>query len=153
MKTLVLYDSMFGNTEKVAKTIAQELSGFKVVSVSNSRVEDLDVDLIIVGSPTLGGRPKIELKNFLDQIPNASLRNKKVAVFDTRFQESAQNFALRLLMKTIGYAAPKIAETLVSKGAILIAPPQGFIVTAKKGPLADGELTRATNWAKSIQNL
>jgi len=35
-------------------------------------------------------------------------------------------------------------------GATIIAPPEGFIVTGTEGPLRDGELPRAVEWAKGI---
>ena len=150
MKTLILYDSMFGNTEKIAQAMAKEIPNTKVLPVNITELKDLKVDLLLVGSPTHGGRAKPEMNTFLEEIPSGALQNIKVAVFDTRLLESAQNFALKLLLKTIGYAAPKMAEMLTSKGCTLIAPPEGFIVTAKKGPLAEGELNRATKWAKSL---
>ena len=53
-------------------------------------------------------------------------------------------------MRVIGYAAPRIAAALVSKGASLAAPPEGFIVEDKDGPLKAGELERAARWASEI---
>lgn len=90
------------------------------------------------------------MQKFLDQIPSHALQNVSVVCFDTRFLEKDLNFALRLLVKTIGYAAPKIANILKNKGGKLLIPPESFIVKGKKGPLAEGELERAKEWAKRI---
>jgi flavodoxin I len=53
-------------------------------------------------------------------------------------------------MKVIGYAAPKIAKSLIAKGGRQVAPPEGFIVLDKEGPLRDGELERAAAWARDV---
>src|SRR3954465_4077978 len=56
MKALIVYESMFGNTEKVARAVAAGLAdGMEVevdeVSAAPAQVTDL-VDLIVVGGPT-----------------------------------------------------------------------------------------------------
>jgi hypothetical protein len=53
-------------------------------------------------------------------------------------------------MGIINYAAPRIADALRLKGATLVVMPEGFIVDQKEGPLKEGELKRAQNWAKEI---
>jgi hypothetical protein len=83
-------------------------------------------------------------------IPAAALSGKKVAAFDTRFLAKEQNFGLRILMKTIGYAAPRILKILVAKGGEVASSPEGFIVQGKKGALKDGERERATLWGKNL---
>ena len=148
MSTLTIYDSQFGNTGKVAEAIAAAIPKSKLARVGDTIITLSSYDLLIIGSPVQGGRSTATLQNWITSLPN--LKGSRAAVFDTRFQEDKQNIALKLLMKTIGYAAPKIAKSLESKGATLIAPPEGFIVTSKEGPLKTGELERATSWAKSL---
>jgi flavodoxin len=149
MNAIVLYDSQFGNTEKLAQVIAKSISSGKLLKASEVCLEDLkDINLLVIGSPTQGGRATVLLQQFLDKIPSGKLTNVKVAVFDTRFSEKDVNFALRMLMKIIDYAAPKMAKLLTDKGGKLIVPPEGFIVKGKKGPLVDGELDRARTWIK-----
>lgn len=152
MKSLIIFDSKFGNTEKIARAIGDAMAGIIEVShVNQTNLAKLSsYDMIIVGSPTQGGKPTLAIQNFLNNIIPESLRNTKVAAFDTRFSEKDSNFALKLLMKTIGYAAEKIAKALESKGGQLVLPAEGFIVTGQKGPLKDGELERAAAWAKQI---
>ena len=153
MNSLIIYDSLYGNTEKVAKAVGEAVKA-KIKSVNEASNEDFKgIDLLIVGSPTHGGRAKPSLQLFLDQIPAGALKNIKVATFDTRFLEKDVNFVLRLLIKTIGYAGPKIADLLESKGGELFAPTEGFIVVKKEGPLKEGELERARIWGKQIFDL
>jgi len=49
-----------------------------------------------------------------------------------------------------GNAAGRIARNLEKKGGTLISSPEGFFVTATKGPLKEGELERAAGWAKGM---
>lgn len=115
--------------------------------VSLSDLESLD--LLIVGSPTQGGRPTISLQEFIKKIPESALKGVKVATFDTRIE--AKGAGLRFLTKVLGYAAPRIADSLKSKGGNLVVPPEGFIVEQKEGPLKKGELERATQWSDGIK--
>lgn len=152
MKTLVVYDSLYGNTEKVARAIAQAIGAeAKLKLVGNIHRSDLrDTRCLIIGSPTQGGKPKPETRAFLNNIPPNGLSGMSAATFDTRLLASKNNPFMSLLLKTAGYAAPKIAKQLQAKGANLVASPHGFIVNGKEGPLRKGELERAAVWAKGI---
>lgn len=149
MNTLIIFDSQFGNTEKVAQTIAASLSA-KAIKLSETASFDIaGIGALIIGSPTQGGRATVAVNKFLDSLTPGSLKNIKVAAFDTRLLEKNLNFALKLLVKTIGYAAPKIAKILESKGGQLFVPPKGFFVEGTKGPLIPGELEKAKAWLKT----
>ena len=57
MKTLVVYDSVFGNTEKIAKAMAEAIGG-EAKQVASVQASDLDgVDVLLAGSPTRGFPP------------------------------------------------------------------------------------------------
>jgi len=152
MKSLIIFDSAYGNTEKIARAIGDGLSGeIEVCHIDQANISKLSgYDMIIIGSPTQGGKPTVAVQRFLNNILPDGLKNIKVAAFDTRFSEKEVNLALKLLIKTIGYAALKIAKTLESKGGGLAAAPEGFIVTGKDGPLKEGELERAVGWGKKL---
>ena len=108
------------------------------------------VDLLIAGSPTRGFRASEAIQAFIQAIPENTLKGMKVAVFDTRIPADEVGRGLRLLMKVGGYAAPRIASALKKKGGTLAVPPEGFFVKDREGPLKEGELERAANWAKGI---
>ena len=74
----------------------------------------------------------------------------QTAAFDTRVDTASSGLPLRLLMSVIGYAAPKIAKELSAHGGLQARPPEGFIVEGREGPLRDGELERAIEWARSV---
>lgn len=152
MKNLILYDSQFGNTEKIAQAVGKGVGGDAQVRAvkDTGNIAWSELKLLVVGSPTQGGRPTPTLQKVFDTIPQNGLQHTKVAAFDTRFVLEKQNFALKLLMKTIAYAAEKIAKILQNKGGELVCPPEAFFVVGKEGPLQDGELERAEKWGQKL---
>jgi flavodoxin len=154
MKTVIVYDSVYGNTEQIAKTIAQAIGTTDEVELRRAgdvpSMNMRSIDLLIVGSPTQGGRPTPAVQAFLKQIPASVLGNVGVAAFDTRLLASEKGFGLRLVMRIVGYAAPRIARALQGKGGQLVARPEGFIVEDTKGLLKEGELDRAAIWAAGV---
>jgi flavodoxin I len=144
MKTLIISDTVYGNTMQIARAISMGVGGdVKTVSAAEADVAELaSYDLIIVGSPTQGGRYTVPVKDFLDKVPADILQNKNVAAFDTRLKSA--------WVKIFGYAAPRIADILKEKGGNLVKPAEGFFVKGRRGPLLEGELERATAWAKTI---
>ncbi len=152
MKALIIYDSVYGNTENIARAIGDGLTGeVKVVHVGDANPSELKMfDLLILGSPVHGGRPTPALEAFVKQLPANSLKGMSVAAFDTRFEAEEQGVGLRLVMSVIRYAAERIAKDLAKKGGRLVAEPEGFIVENKEGPLKQGELERASKWAKGM---
>jgi flavodoxin len=155
MKTLVIYDSVFGNTEKVARAIAESLGLRAPVEVLRPDLvvpEHLaGVDLLVVGSPTRGFRPTEAMAGLLNRLRSKALQGVKVAAFDTRLKaDELKSTGLRFLVKTGGYAARRIANKLTKAGGSLIAPPEGFYVEDTEGPLKAGELERASAWGASL---
>ena len=147
----VIYDSLFGNTRKIAQSIAESF-GDEAVAVhsSNVKISDLSASkLLVFGTPTHGGRPSQEMQKFLASLPENSLKGVKAAVFDTSIPVQGQNFFLRLIIKFFGYAAKRLAAALKSKGAKVLAA-ETFFVLGKEGPLKAGETERAKEWAKTL---
>ena len=146
MKIVIVYDSVYANTEKIARAIAEAISPaneVKVLRAGEANPPELaSTDLLIVGSPTHAGRPTTAIQDFLNRAPELSLKGVKVAAFDTR--------ATSKFTKIFGNAAGRIAGHLTKKGAVLITSPEGFFVTGTKGPLKQGELERAAAWAKGM---
>jgi len=145
MKALIVYDSVYGNTEKIARAVAEAITPsaeVKVLQAGEANPSELEsTDLLIVGSPTHAGRPTPPIQEFLNKVPKLS-QGINVAAFDTRSQTK--------LVRVFGYAAGRIANNLKKKGGNLIASPEGFFVTSTKGPLKEGELERAAGWAKGM---
>ncbi len=145
MKILIIYDSHFGNTQHIAATIAaiMDLRGVvqlvPIVETDPSRLAD--ADLLIVGSPTQLHHFTPAVRDFLKRIPRRSLRGRRAAAFDTRYHRSSL---------ITGSAAQEIARKLQKAGATLIVPAESFFVTAKEGPLEEGEIERARQWTRTL---
>lgn len=152
LKGLVIYDSMYGNTEKIAKSIGGATTAdIKVLRASEANLSDLkSINFLIIGSPTQAFRATKSIQTFIKSIPGDALKGIDVVAFDTRMSASDVGTGLGFLMKIGGYAAPRIANALKKKGGNLAVPPEGFFVTGKEGPLKEGELDRAASWAKAI---
>ena len=168
MKTLVVYDSLFGNTERVAQAIADALRAFgqvQAVRVEPAQPDELKrqellrqnhatdvrlepahqvslegVDLLIVGCPTQAFRATPTMQSFLENVSRASLSGMAVACFDTRVRGP------------FGSAAKTMAKKLQKMGVSLLLPPESFFVEGTKGPMRSGEVERAASWAKMLFN-
>jgi flavodoxin len=155
MKILVLYDSFFGNTQKIAEAISSALSPDHETTTVRVEAANLNLlsqaDLIFIGSPTRAFSPSPNMRNFLKTIPRKSLKNVKVAVFDTRIApDDIKPKLVGLAIKLAGYADKKMIGLLKVSGATVILPGEGFLVAESEGPLKERESERAADWAKTI---
>ena len=153
MNVLVAYDSYFGNTEKIAKKVAEtigpEVTVKRVGDVSPEMLKELD--LFILGSPTRAFKPSDATNAFLKKLSKGSLDGVKVAAFDTRINpEEVGNPILKFMVGIFGYAVKPMAEKLVKNGGMLVGEMAWFFVVESEGPLKEGELERAAEWAKSL---
>src|SRR5829696_5310996 len=145
MIALVLYDSQYGDTERIAQAIADTLGEFgevRAVRLDPAQPVELQgLELFIVGSPTQGWRPTPAIQSFLEGTSSEELGGLGSACFDTRF---------RLPRFMSGSAANVMAAKLREKGVSLLVPPESFFVKGTEGPLRDGELDPAAPWARML---
>jgi len=146
VNALVVYDSQFGNTERIAQAIAGALSAggeARAVRVNPAQLVELQgVDLLIVGSPTQGWKATPAMQSLLAALGSERLRGLTVACFDTRFRGPS------LLT---GSAAGALAGVLQGMGGSLLLPPESFTVKGWQAPvLHEGEMDRAAAWARTI---
>ncbi len=161
MKSLVAYESWFGNTRRVAETVAAALAAegeVEIVSVDDPLPSLLHVNLVVLGAPThvhglssgrsreaaldqrhRGGEPGIGARGWIERLPLCGGPN--FAVFDTRAHKP------ELL---VGSAAHGMARRVRRRGYALAAEPESFFVDGTPGPLEDGELERAAEWGKAL---
>ncbi len=150
MKALVVYDSGYGNTEKVAKVVAEAL-GCEAKRVSDVKSGDLTgLTLLAVGSPTRAFRPMPTVSAFVRKLPGGVLKGVRVAGFDTRIRENEMPRFLKFIAGTLGYAARPILNGLMKKGGAQAALAEGFFVSGTEGPLKECELERAKAWAAHL---
>jgi hypothetical protein len=163
MRSLVVFESMFGNTESLARVIGEELGTLGPVTLAN--VDDAplivdDFDLLVVGGPThvYGlSRPqsrkdaasriesgtvsnRVGLREWLDYVSSAD-PNCPAATFCTRAAKP------RWLTGSAGRAAWR---RLRRHGFRMVGKPGDFKVTGMLGPLVAGEQDRARAWARGL---
>ena len=127
-KAIVIYDTKYGNTKKVAEAIALGIEGEGIeVDLKNvsetSPAEIAKYELIVLGSPTHIGSVKKDTKKLLKGLKDLDLSHAKFAAFDTRFKKASKG-------------ATKKIETIMEKyGASKVVDGLGVEVTGMKGPL------------------
>ena len=155
MLTVVIYDSSFGNTARVAQAIgrgAATLGDVTVLSAAEAGGRAEQADLLLVGGPTQRHRMSPGLGTFIEALPRRSLQRVPAATFDTRY---------RMAAFLAGTAAREAAGRLRRAGCQLVAPPESFFIEKDVPPrgerrrhalegLEAGELERAEEWGRSV---
>ncbi len=168
MQAFVVYESMYGNTAKIAEAIGRGLTEadmtVRVVPFQQLAVEQVvDADLLIVGGPTHAHgmsheatrdtarsdeentfdqpAPEPGLRQWLHDIPEGAAR--PAAAFDTRLHGPAL---------FTGSAAKHITSWLEDRGFQIASEPESFFVT-KDNELVAGEEARAQTWAADTARL
>lgn len=147
MKGIVVYDTSYGNTKKIAETIAETLkeSGIEVdlFDVKNvKKVNGKDYDFLVLGSPTRFGTMSFAIRGFLGKVKTEEWMNKPFAAFDTENPENME--------KKEYSAGEKIAAKLSDKKMNQLLPVLKALVFEMKGPLKEGEIERTKEHARTI---
>ena len=147
MNALVLYDSRYGNTERIAETVALvvQLAMPTRLATVEEAAEDgellRDLDLLLVGGPTHRHGISDPLEAVLTALDPRALDDVRAATFDTRLH------GMRLVT---GSAAVRLGRLLRRRGAWLVPPPASFVVDGTVGPLRDGEIEHARAWTEDV---
>lgn len=152
MKSIVIYDSSYGNTKSVAEAIAEALkeSGIGVDTFYVKDVKNLSAggyDLLVLGSPTKCGTMSFAVKGFLGKVKEKEWVNKYFAAFDT---ENPENIEGAQRENKEWSAAEKIAARLRDKKMVQLLPVLKSVVLGWKGPLQEGEIERAKGYAREL---
>lgn len=156
MKMLVIFDSMFGNTGKIAEAIGEGLrrcGDVQVLNVCEVTSELINAaDLLVIGSPTQRFRPLPSITAWLKAVPHGSWTGKRIAIFDTRMtEENVKKVGiLAFFVSIFGYAAGAMMKQVKPTGGKLISPSAGFYIQDTEGPLVADELERAAVWGQKL---
>jgi len=152
MKGILVYDTSYGNTKKIAETIAETLkeSGIEVDLFDVKDVKKLsskDYSFLVLGSPTKFGTMSFAIRFFLGKVKSEEWVNKPFAAFDT---ENPENIEKARVEKKEWSAAEKIAEKLREKKMNQLLPVLKAAVLGQKGPLVEGEIERTKEYANRL---
>jgi hypothetical protein len=166
MHTVVVYESMFGNTRAIAEAIVQGIGQGDLLRVADAGAAPLDgADLVVVGGPThvrgmsrpstrkgapsYVGKPGRDLTlepgadsgpGVREWLSSLGTVHKRSAAFDTRMKGPAF---------LTGRASKGIAQALSRHGLTAVVRPESFLVT-KDGHLVPGEFERARAWGAKL---
>jgi hypothetical protein len=161
---LVVFESMFGHTRRVAEAVAAGLGERIQVTVREvtraTPAEAHRADFVVLGAPTHAfslSRPSTRadatsqgaqegskeqgMREWLSALPPNGIR--RLAIFDTRVSR---------VRRLPGSAARKIAATMRHDGTPIVDR-QSFFVEDVAGPLLPDELTRARAWGARLATL
>jgi menaquinone-dependent protoporphyrinogen IX oxidase len=147
MKGIVVFDTSYGNTKTIAETISETLkeSGIEVDAFYVKDVKKLsakDYYFLVLGSPTKFGTMSFTVKGFLGKMKSKEWMNMPFAAFDTENPENIE--------RKEGSAAEKISEKLKEKQMNQLLPVLKAVVLGQKGPLQEGEIERAKEYARRL---
>jgi menaquinone-dependent protoporphyrinogen IX oxidase len=147
MKGIVVYDTSYGNTKKIAETIAETLKESEIevdlFDVKNvKKLSAKDYNFLVLGSPTRFGTMSFAIRGFLGKVKSEEWMNKPFTAFDTENLENIE--------KKEGSAAEKIADKLKDKRMNQLLPVLKAAVEGQKGPLKKGEIQRAKDYAREL---
>ncbi len=136
MKAVVIYDSKYGNTEKIALALSEGLRSGGLTT-DCVKVQDVDVakldqcDFIAIGGPTHAFGMTGEIKDFLKKLKEVNLKGKKAFAFDTKYKR-----------RLSGSAAGKIEDNLKEMQLEIVKTHSSAIIKKAKGPLEEGSKER-----------
>ena len=147
MKGVVIFDTSHGNTREIAEVISETLKEANI-EVDTYYVKDAkklngkDYDFLVLGSPTKLGTMSFTMRGFLGKIKSEEWTNKPFVAFDTELPDNIE--------RNEGSAAEKIAERLKEKQMNPLLPVLKSVVLGMKGPLQEGEIERAKEYAGKV---
>lgn len=169
MRAVIVYESMFGSTKKVAEAIAEGLADcaeVSVVPVTSADAHILDgADLVVVGGPThthgmsrpstrkMAGKRASEVELVPGAVSGPGVREWLASLGRLEVAGAAFDTRLQGLPAFTGRASKSIRRLLAQHGARVAASPKSFLVEGLTGALVEGELGRARAWGEHLSGV
>ncbi|ULQ58512.1 flavodoxin domain-containing protein [Brucepastera parasyntrophica] len=138
MNVKVMYHSSTGNTEKLARTIAEALNTTAEAITKDPAPLSGSVDLLFIGDGVYAGKPNKRTEAFIKQLDPANVKN--VAVFATYGGQKKIGQDIQQLLRDRGFKV--LGEPFVCKG-------QAWFFMNRKHP-DETDLSGAAEYAKQI---
>ena len=164
VRALIVYESMFGNTERIARAIAdglKESAPTEIVAVYKApAVLPDDVRLLVVGGPTHAFSmsrestrqdawkqgevvmpTEVGIREWLSALTGpAKGRQIAAATFDTRITK----------VRRLPGSAARSAAKLLRRMGYRVGMSENFFVDDTTGPIREGELEHARQWGAEL---
>lgn len=129
MKSAIIYDSLTGNTEQLAKAIKKEINSTYYQKVTG--INELDADIYYVGTPVIKGTCTEKIKKFLE-----TLENKKIFLFVTAGYDGSEEYYDKLKSRILANI-PKsntVIGTFFCQGKMPNTVKERYIKLIKENP-------------------
>jgi flavodoxin len=147
VKVIVVYESKYGNTKRVAETIMEGIREVQGAETVLNELKEVDLnkiaeyDVILIGSPNHYGGPTKSVSEFIDKLGKLNLDGRHFAVFDTYLGKGFFEKAAKKMEKRINEKVPGLKQ---------IGPMLSIAVQGSKGPIVEGELPKSKDFGKKI---
>ena len=146
MKALIVYDTKYGNTKKVAELIAEGINSVEGNEITINNVKDVDLnkensyDMILIGSPNHVGSHTKSVKKFINKLSEALLKINSFAVFDTYLSKDFEK-TVKKMEKQISERMPDLKKA---------APGLSIKVEGIKGPITEIDLPKCKEFGINL---
>ncbi|MFX1593865.1 MAG: flavodoxin family protein [Promethearchaeota archaeon] len=156
MKVLIVYDTKYGNTEKVAKLIAEGINSNNGNEVIVNNVKDVNLkkeasyDLILIGSPVHFGKHVGSVKKFINKLPKSQLKVNTYSIFNTYMGEDPETTeeGICYYKKMLDKMDKQINEMM--SNLTKLSSPLSIKVAGMKGPILNEELPKCKDFGMKI---
>jgi hypothetical protein len=161
MRALVVFETMFGNTGKIAAAIADGMADGADVTLTNVVDAPAElpatIDLLVVGGPTHAfsmsrvgtRRTAAERGGAFTDVPGG-IREWLEALPPPKSRVTFAGFDTRVDMPLLPGAASRAATKLARKHGFDVLDPASFLVEGYEGPLVEGQLELARDWGHGL---
>jgi flavodoxin len=154
MKTIVVYDSVYGNTKQVAEAIAEQIKAdgneAALINLRENVKPSLDGDMMFLGSPTRVFRMTPQAKDFVRGLKSLGWKDQPIVMFDTMMgvpEDMAERNKGSWATKG---AAPKLRDLAKKEGFKAQDEVLHIGVTGLKGPLTATAKEEAKKYAHQV---
>ena len=145
-KVIILYDSLYGNTKKVAMSLSRGIEEGGVF-VDTNHIKDFKInqlknyDVIGIGGPTHFHGASKPIKSFLNKIKDLNMENKQGFAFETKTDCRLAGSAAKRIMRYLKKMKCEIINTIITG-----------IVIDKEGPLQENTLNTMESLGLRLSN-
>lgn len=157
MKGIVVYDTYYGNTKKVAEAIAEEIRAAgheaELRSVRERHPSPPHGDFLFVGSPIRFAKVSRRTKRYVKKLDLESWRNRPMAVFVTvapSVKEPVTEKEKASMQKWVYTGGPKLRDLAKDRGLNVVDKVLHVPVKDMKGPLAENALEQTTEYVREF---
>lgn len=156
MRSIVVFDSVYGNTRTVAMELARQLGeqGYETttINIAEQDAQDVTCDLLCIGSPTRLKNATRQVKKFVKHLDPETLKGTRIVLFDTILALPEDPKEREKARKWVDVnAVTRMQDILAKKGLMVRTSSFHVEVTGMKGPLAPDYQTRISEHLASLK--